>query len=296
METSDQTKLAAPPPKKFERRIIIAYAILRFLGNKWITIVGGVFFGMFATWMVHYVQNWIDKRPLHAIWDKIIDEQGDIPVVFGGALVKEFYVKHPEGGVDAAVVKASLPNNVPLLGVQEAIGISFVRQNLANEFGVRTISLYEDIDFSSRKTNASFVSVGGASINDITFEMLVEHKLDRQFKMVYPDHYALDEADGQTYRAERQNELISKDYGFIVIGRNPYDTNKLVILAFGIWPQGTRAALDAIAEPDTQSQIGQQFIEKVKAGKGVVAVVETKVSSLQQGRPHFVKVRDLITQ
>jgi hypothetical protein len=296
METSVQTKSESPARKKFEKRMTVAYAILRFLGNKWITIVGSVFFGMFATWMVHYVQNWIEKRPLHAIWDQIINEQGDIPVVFGGALVKEFYVKHPEGGAESATVKATLPNNVPLLGVQEAIGISFLRQNLTNEFGVRTLSLYEDSDFKSRKTNSSFISVGGASINDITFEMLVQQRLDKQLKMIYPDHYALDEADGQTYRAERQNELISKDYGFIVIGRNPYDVGKLVILAFGIWPQGTKAALDALAEPDTLSQMGRQFIEKIKAGGGVVAVVETKISDLQQGRPHFVKVRDLAIQ
>jgi hypothetical protein len=296
METSVQTEPKSAKLERVKVWIIVVSRILRFLGNKWITIVGSAFFGMFSTWMVHYVQNWVDKRPLHAIWDKILKDQTDIPVVFGGALVKEFYVKHPEGGAEGAVVKASLPNNVPLLGVQEAIGISFLRQNLTNEFGVHTISLYEDSDFSSRKTNASFVSVGGASINEVTFEMLVEQKLDRQFKMVYPDHYALDEADGQTYRAEREKDLISKDYGFIVIGRNPYDASKMVILAFGIWPQGTKAALDAIAEPDTESEMGQRFIEKIKGGKGVVAVVETKVSSLQQGRPKFVKVRDLMTQ
>src|ERR1700722_12897029 len=92
MEASAQPKRESPAPKKWKRRMTVAYAILRFLGNKWITIVGSVFFGMFATWMFHYVQNWIEKRPLHAIWDRMINEQGDIPVVFGGALVKEFYV------------------------------------------------------------------------------------------------------------------------------------------------------------------------------------------------------------
>lgn len=193
------------------------------------------------------------------------------------------------------VVKATLPENVPLLGVQEAIGISFLRQNLTNEFGVRAFNLVEDSGFNSRKTSASFVSVGGSSINDITYDMLVEQKLDKYFKMIYPDHYAVDEADGETYRAQLQNGLISKDYGFILIGRNPYDTNKFVFLAFGIWPQGTRAALDALADPDLHSPKGQEFIEKIKEGKGVVAIVEIKVSRLDQGHPTFVKVRDLVT-
>jgi hypothetical protein len=67
-------------------------------------------------------------------------------------------------------------------------------------------------------------------------------------------------------------------------------------LAFGIWPQGTSAAIEALIRPDSVSPLGTQFIAKVKQGKGVVAVVETRVTGLQQGRPTFVKVRDLAVQ
>jgi hypothetical protein len=114
--------------------------------------------------------------------------------------------------------------------------------------------------------------------------------------MFYPDHYAVDSADGKSYRADEQNGQITKDYGFILIGPNPYDTQKTVCLAFGIWPYGTKAALETLTHPDSTSLLGREFISKVKGHKGVLAIVETKVTGLQQGRPTFVKVRNLVGQ
>jgi hypothetical protein len=119
--------------------------------------------------------------------------------------------------------------------------------------------------------------------------------------MFYPEHYAVDGADGKRYDAELvppapENGSIVKDYGFIIVGPNPYDKQKTVCLAFGIWPPGTKAALDALTDPDMTSGYGREFIEKLKTHRGVLAVVETEVHGPQQGRPVFVKVRDLLPQ
>jgi hypothetical protein len=223
---------------------------------------------------------------MHAIWDNLIRDQNNIPIVVGSTRIEKFYPLRSHRS-------ATLPKNVPLLGKQEAIGVSLLRQELADAFGSKAITLYQAEDFGPSKARFNFVSIGGGSINDVTRDFSDEHRIDAKFKMLYPDHYAIDEYDRTTYRAELQDGILTKDYGFIIIGPNSYDRRKKVILAYGIWPQGTHAAIEALLRPDIVSPLGQAFVERVKSGRGVVAVVETAVINLEQGPPIFVKVRDL---
>jgi hypothetical protein len=261
----------------------------KILASPWTQAVATTLLGLLLAWAGEHVHIYFQKRPFHAVWDHILRDQRTVPVVIGGLKRPVFQPIHVER-------LAQLPKNVPLVGVQEAIGISLLREELVGAFGSNSIGLYEAEEFGADKTRSSFISVGGSSINEVTYDLLVQRKLDTKFRMIYPDHYAVDGADGITYRAEQQDGLITKDYGFIIVGPNPYDSQKTVCLAFGIWPQGTSAAIEALIRPDSVSPLGTQFIAKVKQGKGVVAVVETRVTGLQQGRPTFVKVRDLAVQ
>ena len=266
--------------------------IVRILRTPLMTIVGSVFLGIFATWSWDHAKHWLEMRPFHDIWGKMLEGQDYIPVAIGGMeKLREFEIEG-QG-------KAQLPPNVPALGAQETFGVSRLGQSITNEFGADTFVLYQHTDFDHIKINKSFVAVGGWSVNSITRDILHERKIDKYFDMVYPQHYAKDEADGVTYKAtppDSRDGPISEDYGFIVIGPNPYDNTKTVILAFGIWPQGTQAAMEALAEPDTNSPQGRQFIDLVKEGKGLVAVVKTEVTGVNQTRPSLVKVRPLIQE
>jgi hypothetical protein len=237
------------------------------------------------SWVGVRVHVYIKQRPLHAIWDSIIAEQQEIPIVIGSVRQREFQPLNANS-------ESRLPENVPLLGEQEAVAISTLRQNLAAAYSDKSPRVYEYQSFPDTETHSSFISVGGASINDITGDMLIRHHLDSDLRIFYPDHYARDGKTRYDAVLDEENRVV-KDYGFIVVGPNPYDSTKTVCLVFGIWPQGTRAALDALTNPDTDSAKGQEFIERVKKHEGTVAVLGVDVNKLSQGRPTFVVVRPL---
>jgi hypothetical protein len=249
--------------------------------------------GAVLTWAIDRIHIGIQQRPFHGVWDPIIENEGRVPIVIGGIKQVSF---HPQG--TGPKKESKLPANVHLVGVQDATASALLQQRLARVYGKDT-AIVEPEGFSDFKS--TFVSVGGWSVNSVTYDILVLRKLDAKFQMFYPEHYAVDGADGKRYDAELvppapENGSIVKDYGFIIVGPNPYDKQKTVCLAFGIWPPGTKAALDALTDPDMTSGYGREFIEKLKTHRGVLAVVETEVHGPQQGRPVFVKVRDLLPQ
>lgn len=251
--------------------------------SPWTQSIATTLLGIVLSWVAVKVHIYLRQRPLHAVWDNIIAEQGEIPIVIGNTRIKEFQPLNTNSS-------SRLPDNAPLLGEQEAVAISTLRQALAAAYSSKSVDVYEYQRFPSMETHTSFISVGGASINDITGDML-RHKLDSNLRVVYPDHYAL---DGSTrYDPTLKNGKVVKDYGFIVIGPNPYDSTKTVCLAFGIWPQGTSAALDLLTNPPTESDRGKEFIKRVKTHQGVVAILSVQVNQLSQGRPTIELVRQL---
>jgi hypothetical protein len=254
-----------------------------FLNSSWTQAVGTTILGIVLSWIGMKVHVYINLRPLHAIWDNIIAGQTEIPIVIGNTRVTEFMSINTKS-------PSRLPANAPLLGEQEAVAISNLREVLGAAYSDKNASVHEFQNFPTMETHESFISVGGASINDITGDML-RHKLDAKLRIVYPDHYALD--GNKRYDTALSNGQVVKDYGFIVVGPNPYDSSKTVCLAFGIWPQGTSAALSALTNPVTDTDEGRQFLERVKNRQGVVAIVSVEVNQLSQGRPHFEVVRPL---
>ena len=243
--------------------------------------------GVILAWAVDTARIHIQQRPFRAVWDNIIGDQRSIAIVIGGMKQESF---HPEHTPSNSVSK--VPQNVHLLGVQDAIASSLLQQRLVSVYGMGAL-ISEPIDFNDIRS--TFISVGGWSVNARTYDVLVQNKLDAKFQMFYPEHYAVDGFDGKRYNAELDaDKNVVKDYGFIIVGQSPYDQEKMVCVAFGIWPQGTSASLHALIDPDVKSQLGREFIAKLRTHQGVLAVVETRVSGLQPGRPVLIKVRDLI--
>jgi hypothetical protein len=262
----------------------LSVRLRNFFKSPWAQKVGTTLLGIALSWAVVQVHIYTTRRPLHAIWNNIIAEQTDIPIVIGNTRVKEFQPLDTNSS-------SRLPANVPLLGEQEAVAISHLREKLTAAYSDKNVSVYEYQSFSTIETHASFISIGGASINAITGDML-KHQLDANLRIIYPNHYAVD--GGTRYDATVNQGRVTKDYGFIIVGPNPYDSSKTVCLAFGIWPQGTSAALNALTDPVTDSDLGRQFLERVKKHQGVVAIVSVDVNQLSQGRPHFEVVRPLV--
>lgn len=304
LETSLQPEAGTLPRSEPSDKRSSSSKFQKIINHQWTikatATIAGTIFGSFLTWFVPYIQDLIAQKTLHEIWDNVLRGQSTIPIVYGVNNVKGF-ILDSDLGKEKAVL---LPKNVPMLGVPEAIGIAHVSRYLASAFGKNRLIFEESDQFNLGKTVSSFVSIGGASINKVTHDLLDERRLDSKFKMIYPDHYAIDEADGNQYKPEKKSDpnaldkkndfIVTKDYGFIIAGPNPYNSQKIVVLAFGIWPQGTSAALETLINPDINGNLGKLFIEKIKLGKGLVAIVETDVAGLQRGRPKFVKVRDLM--
>jgi hypothetical protein len=263
------------------------------LFSAWTRTVIGAILGIVLAWAVDAITIHIEERPFHSVWDSIIGNQGRIPIVIGGIKQGAF---RPE--FTPPLSESKLPDNVHLIGVQDAIASSLLQQRLVKVYGKDSVISEPEVFSEIRST---FVSVGGWSVNATTYDILVQRKIDAKFHMFYPEHYAVDEADAKKYETafielENGKKSIIKDYGFIIIGPNPYDREKMVCLVFGIWPQGTSAALEALIEPDIKSDLGREFIKKVQARQGVLAVVDTEVKGFEQGRPVFRRVRVLVTK
>jgi hypothetical protein len=254
------------------------------LRSPWTQTVIGAVLGIGLAWASEHIHVYFQRRPFHAIWDNILGEQRTIPIAIGGITRPGYFIPLRTNS------KVVLPSNVPLFGVQEGMGVSVLREALVSTFGEGSVKLNQYKDFGPLKTD-SFVSIGGASVNEVTYNLLVTQPVDTKFKMVYPDHYAVD--DGQVYRAEQQDGLITKDYGFIIVAPNPYDAQKTVCLAFGIWPQGTNAALYFLSHPEDVGPKSGQFTDLLRKHKGAVVVVETNVYDFTVGHPTLVHAREL---
>jgi len=232
-------------------------------------------------------RSWLTNRPFKQIWQGIAQDQRTVPIVMGDVTFKEFPLP------DYLQSKtARLPGNVSLVGVDDAMGVSLLREALVNRFGVIDAPLIFAGEADPFVTTSSFVSVGGASVNRMTHRVLDLRKLDSKLKMIYPDHYAVDEKDNQPYRAEEQEGRVTSDYGFIIVGPSPFNPHKTVCVVFGIWPQGTRAAIQALVDPESSPK-GKELVDRIKDNRRVVAIVRTEVTNLNQGPPQLVKVRDL---
>ncbi|HEV8490963.1 MAG TPA: hypothetical protein VGR76_01780, partial [Candidatus Angelobacter sp.] len=117
----------------------------------------------------------------------------------------------------------------------------------------------------------------------------------------YPSHYAedygqIDEKTGHApklYAPDIANRRITHDFGFIVIGPNPFDRSRTVCALYGIWPQGTQAAIRALTRPDTRNPLFTELLNRLERHEGVVAVVETNVWSFTAESPRIIAVRKL---
>jgi hypothetical protein len=222
------------------------------------------------------------RKTITGAWNSILAAQEEIPVVIPDFRIQSF--KSPWG-------LKKLPVNVPVVGVQDAMAVGQFTTSFSRAYPSLRIRLFPASDFGPRSMRSSFMSVGGPSVNAITREYLP--LLDSQFRVAYPQHKA---SDGENkYEPRLLRGRLVKDYGFIVIAPNPYHSLKTVCIVFGIWPQGTLAAMEALTNTDCDSEFGRKFLNRIKSNRAVVGVLEVKIQDLNQGIATFIDVRDVIS-
>ena len=259
----------------------LAMWVQRILKWRLIEWVVSAVVGMVVIWGWGRVDAYRQQTPFHELWDHVLEGADSIPIVIGGIKLDVFT---PNG----TNRPSRLPKNVLLVGVDDGVGMSLLRESFARAFGRLKVTLHQPQDFGDNILK-SFVSVGGPSVNSVTGGLLANVT---GIQMFYPEHYAMVGQEKLSAEQDRQGN-VTKDFGFIIIAPNPLAQIHHVCVVFGIWPYGTSAALEALSKPDLRNRLFQQFTEKIKLRSPVLLVLETKVEDLQHGAPNLIEVRDL---
>jgi hypothetical protein len=72
---------------------------------------------------------------------------------------------------------------------------------------------------------------------------------------------------------------------------SPWNAEKKICLLFGLWPQGTLAAVDGILKRCRPAKLANQFRGALKRQQNVIAILRITITGLLQGTGEFVKVR-----
>jgi hypothetical protein len=107
---------------------------------------------------------------------------------------------------------------------------------------------------------------------------------------------AQDEKD--TYTPDREasgkdDAALLTDYGFIIHIKNPRNPAKRILLAFGLWPPGTQAAIAVILDPRANPRGKREQLRKaIRDDSNVIAVVKVAIKGLFLQEAELVKVRE----
>jgi len=246
------------------------------------------------------------RRPFAKMWAVLLQDQANAPIVIADVPVDEFSIRRFH-------TKSRLPTNVPLLGLQDALGVSALTNALADGSPNWAPELHAAEDSRVQMSHFTFVSIGGPSVNEATYELIASceevanegrgkailHRgtlLDSKLMIFYPSHEAEDfsSTGPMAYIAGKDDSRLREDYGFIEIGPSPYAPGHYAVVVFGLWPPGTQAAVEALIHPDTTSDKGKLMQSMIRNHQPLVAVVKTQVTSIStQGTPALVNVRPL---
>jgi len=193
--------------------------------------------------------------------------------------------------------RSPIPTNVPLLPFPEAIAISKLFGVLARRLKPENVRL---LPAAAEVTDGHLIAIGGPSVNAATHRLLETHRLSKSLSIVYPDHYVNDSTLNRQYRVDLVNGNISNDYGFLVVGRNPFSPMHVAIVCMGVWAHGTNAAvqcllsISAVAErKDSNGVAVRQHLKNLQRGgnQAVTVISESKALGLSTGIPAILDVR-----
>ena len=132
------------------------------------------------------------------------------------------------------------------------------------------------------------ICIGGPSVNLVTREFLQNRKLYTDVELIYPNNIIRDKLKNIDYRAAvDESGNITDDYGMLIICKNPINTSKTIIFAFGIWGQGTSIAIKSFISL-SKLQLRRDISKFIKSGRIVCIVTKANIYGLEVGNFEIV--------
>ncbi len=189
--------------------------------------------------------------------------------------------------------RIQLPDNAPFLPATHGIAIGRLEAHVREVFkGKKRIRISYDQFPPSNLKDHNFLTLGGPFVNRIGSRLLAAYRnsLLSGFKIT-DDPFGEDENDHFKYELERGS--LNTDFGFIIVLPSHLNPEKRICFIFGLWPQGTLSAMEALIEPQHPRHLARRFRRVVSRGESVLAVVKVEITGLADGTSLFVKVRPL---
>jgi hypothetical protein len=216
--------------------------------------------------------------------------------------------KAPEFPTLAPGGKVVFPFYTPIIGLHDALGIAELQAHIASTTGKHQQLKIAAAGSSADIYNTSFFSCGGPFVNAVTRQVMQD--LSAEFQIPDPpsqkpfqpvDVIARDIRNNKIYRPTflatggRNPKLkLKEDYGFIFLTRPNPDERYCGLTMFGLWPQGARAAYQALWRVGSAQKKDLKTFHKLLGDtKPFVAVVKTTITDLDQSSPELISVRPL---
>jgi SAM-dependent methyltransferase len=139
----------------------------------------------------------------------------------------------------------SLPNSVRLIGLLDGLALHRLQDILTKTFDSKAIELRMHDRFDEQ--TSPIISIGGASVNEMTGSILSKSFLQRGISMTYPSHIL--RVLGDQFSAEIVADRIEADYGVLLVSKNKWNEEVGCCVIFGIYPAGTSAAVRLLEDP-----------------------------------------------
>jgi hypothetical protein len=195
----------------------------------------------------------------------------------------------------------TLPDNSFVL--PDSIAIAELYSEIRKRYGTHRRLPRPEHSYSSDMRDSHLIVLGGPYVNEVA-HYIFDNKLVPHFAIT--DTFGCVD-DNVHYDAvvevKSSRTVLTRDYGFIVCLPNPYNPTGLrACLIFGLYPQGTLAAVRVLVDPffagdrhgvKQRRSYAKQFVSHIRRGRNCVAIVEVAVdpASPLLGECNFVKVR-----
>jgi hypothetical protein len=248
-------------------------------------LVSGIlelFFPRIVNRLMHRVRRGIVLDPL----DVLMKGQASLHVVVGNVPTVDFRRLGPGDPI-------ILPPNAPFLPFGMAMGMADLRAAVSRRFGSSRSLEFHDPDHCGESIKHSFIALGGPYIHPIVKSVL-DQGLVPEFA-IQDGPIASDQAD--VYSSSREGVQsdgpLASDIGVLIWVRSPYNESCKLCILFGLWPQGTLAAVDALINKVGPRSKCSEFRRHIRRGDDCIAIVRSNISGLIVGTPTILKVRAL---
>lgn len=160
---------------------------------------------------------------------------------------------------------AKIPKNIHLMPLAEGRAITEITQAINLVCPKCDVIIQSPNEFTDDGT--PFISIGGPSVNNVSQEII--EKYWREFKLVYPEHYA--QYGDVTYKPTIKDQQLLNDFGFSFQTTSNSGTRSIVFC--GVWAFGTEMAVKSYLNLSRQK--GNIDLKNKLKDEGNVLIIST---------------------